>query len=193
MGAGRNAVIAMLLVGLLATGFAWWWNFNRGRDSLTFFGAEGARIIRMAPKVEILVPVTDEAAGEPTGNVMRRYGAHAVRRVDVSQARGLIHARTSLLSDSSYAPKTAGLLHTTAYFIRFSDSANQILLGFTEPDGAIQIAESGEYRPLIQKTADGWRQFIERNVKQTKTEPNDGDPNAGSPMLPAPTHKGPSE
>jgi len=178
-GAGKFAVLAMLLVAVLAATFAWWWNLNRGRESLHFFGSQAATLIRTAPTVEILVPLADEAEGESTSDVMQNYGVHAIRRIDVSHARGLIHARTSLLNDSSYNPDRPTNLHVTAYFIRFSGPGSEILLGFTEPDGSIQIASTGDYRQLVKKTADGWRGFIERNVAATTP--------------PGPAHTGPSE
>jgi len=181
--AGKFAVLAMLLVGVLAATFAWWWNFNRGRESLHFFGSQAAKLIRTAPTVEILVPLADVAEGESTNDVMQRYGVHGVRRIDVSQARGLIHARTSLLNDASYKSDLHPPLHATAYFICFRDPASEILLGFTEPDGSIQIASSGDYRQLAKKTADGWRSFIKRNVEAA----------AAKATPPGPARTGPSE
>lgn len=39
------------VIAILAGIFAWGWNYNRGRQSLEFFGGEGAKLIRLAPRV----------------------------------------------------------------------------------------------------------------------------------------------
>src|SRR2546423_4255155 len=80
---GQVAVLTMITVAVMAAGFSWWWNYNRGRKSLEFYGSEAATLIRTAPQVEIL-------RAEPETNI------------DISHAPGLINARASLLSDASY-------------------------------------------------------------------------------------------
>src|SRR5437870_2908986 len=82
-GSGQALVLAMFGLAVLAATFAWWWNYNRGRQSLEFFGAEGATLIRTAPQVEYL-------RSEPESSI------------NISKAPGLLNARASLLSDASY-------------------------------------------------------------------------------------------
>src|SRR6476620_10123177 len=82
-GSGRTLVLAMLGLAVLASIFAWGWNYSRGRKSLELYGPEAATLIRTAPKVEVL--------REPHES-----------NIDISRAPGLINARASLLSDASY-------------------------------------------------------------------------------------------
>ena len=44
----------LLGIATAAAALAWWWNFERGRKALAFYGAQTARLIRTAPRVEIL-------------------------------------------------------------------------------------------------------------------------------------------
>ena len=208
-GTGKLAVLAMIAVALVAATFAWWWNFNRGRKTLAFFGPQAARLIRTAPKVEILVvgetrsilPSTDQAdilavvqsTGWPNstddyaliGNIL----VPVYKRIDISKAPGLIHARASLLTDSSYTGETT----LTAWgdfteVVRFADDDGEFFLAFSKQQPDLHVVAETKAMRLIPKTADGWRQFIERNVKQAEAATS-----AGSATPPAPAHKVPSE
>ena len=48
-------VAGMLGTAVVLAAFAWWWNYNRGRAALAFYGPEAAHLIRTAPTVEILI------------------------------------------------------------------------------------------------------------------------------------------
>jgi hypothetical protein len=192
-GSGKLAVLAMIAVALVAATFAWWWNFNRGRQTLAFFGPQAARLIRTAPKVEILVVGELESVGGSDGAAEKvRIGSGlfpVYRRVDISKAPGLIHARASLLTDSSYTGQTT----LTAWgdfqeIVRFADGAGEVYLAFDESKQTLHDVSSRKSMKLIPKTADGWRQFIERNVKQAETKSNS---NSATP--PAPARTAPSE
>jgi len=184
-GGGKVAVLAMIAIALVAATFAWWWNFNRGRQTLAFFGPQAAHLIRTAPKVEILVVGGPDAAGgyDSTDDKVRlSNGEFAVfRRIDISNAPGLIHARASLLADSSYAGEPRmSLWGSFTEVVRFADVDGEVYVAITEPDGSIQIVSEVKSMPLIEKTADGWRQFIERNVAAARTK-------AATPPAPART------
>ena len=87
---GTLAVLSILALALAMASFAWWYNWDRTQKCLALFGGEGASLIRTAPTVELLAS---------TGTI------------DISSAPGLVHARTALLSDSSYhwnEPQTGG-------------------------------------------------------------------------------------
>lgn len=89
------AVGTMLVVGLvlLAAGlgaFAVWFQWDQTRRSLAFFGAEAARQIQSAPRVELWS--LEARDGE----------VRAVERRDVSRAPGLVHLRRGLVEDVNY-------------------------------------------------------------------------------------------
>jgi hypothetical protein len=176
-------VLGMLLVAVLAAAFAWWWNFDRGRKTLEFFGPRAAQLIRTAPRVEILV-VGGAAAGTMANDSVPFHGRvqPVYRRIDISRAPGLIHARTSLLADSSYrdtVPTPRPGLQSFTAVVRFADGPDEVLLAFTHPDGYLENLARGKLKQLIPKAASGWQQFIERNLS--------------APTPPARARTGPSE
>jgi len=208
-GTGKLAVLAMIAVALLAATFAWWWNFNRGRKTLAFFGPQAARLIRTAPKVEILVVRGPESAGRPASRSFLSHPSDAdqvkflgtdekalvgnglfpvYRRIDISEAPGLIHARASLLTDSSYTGETTMTAQGDfTEVVRFADEDGEVFLAFSKQQPDLHVVSEVKAMRLIPKTADGWRQFIERNVKQAEA----AQTQAATP--PGPARTDPSE
>jgi hypothetical protein len=96
-GGGKIAVLAIIAIALVAASFAWWWNFNRGRKVMAFFGPRAAHLIRTAPKVEILVIGGPESAAGPGSTddkiKLNNFTYSVFKRIDISKASGLIHAR----------------------------------------------------------------------------------------------------
>jgi hypothetical protein len=156
---GHFVVITMVAVALAAATFAWWWNSQRARKVLDFYGPEAATLIRTAPKVELL---RDD---DPVH--------------DISQARGLLNARTSLLGDASYKWASEGQFARPDATLRFSDGERSVLVSFDFDNETI----SANYKTVVlsQKTADGWRTYLKRQTGEAQLTP------------PAPTHTGPSE
>jgi hypothetical protein len=143
---GKLAVLTILLVAALLAGGGWWWNWQRGRRCLELYGSEAAYLIRTAPKVEILA---DESG----------------RAIDISRANGLVHARTALLDDASYAwDESPAGQSDELHAVRFSRGNVFVTLEFSAKTNSVFIRESGRGAALDQKTADGWRAFIERNL-----------------------------
>jgi len=150
-GRGAVAVLAMLGVAILAATFAWWWNFDRGRRTLDLYGPEAATLVRTAPKVELL--------GHPNGDI------------DISKAPGLLNARTSLLSDPSYEWTSSETpFDASQYAVRFSRDGRSATVFFDFENQSINIAPNCRNAKLSKKTADGWRAYIERQVKDKSTK-----------------------
>jgi hypothetical protein len=153
---GKFAVIGMLLVAVLAASFAWWWNYNRGRQSLAFYGAEAATLIRTAPKVELLSDAGD---------------------INISKAPGLLNARASLLSDASYhwdeSNRSEGAF-TSA--VRFSDGQRHVVVEFDFNAHSVRTSSTGQSTTVLIKTAEGWRAFLARQAVTTPPEPARTDP-----------------
>lgn len=145
-GSGRWLVVALVCVGALAGGFAWWWNFNRGRRTLEFFGPEAARLIRTAPQVELLKTPPDAS-------------------VDLSQAPGLINARASLLSDASYVwDQTPADSSSPRLTVRFADGKRSVDLTFDFEYRTLHTSSTNKTALLNQKTASGWQSYLARNA-----------------------------
>lgn len=149
---GRFTVLAMLAIAILASAFAWAWNFNRGRKSLELYGSEGATLVRTAPKVEILRP-------EPLENL------------DISRALGLINARASLLSDASYEWSDAAPRQESPLFsVRFSRGDRSITLTFDFENRSVHNSATERTITLKKKTADGWQQYLARQIDAAKNK-----------------------
>lgn len=152
-GNGRWLVAALLCVGALAGGFAWWWNFKRGRRTLEFFGPEAARLIRTAPQVELLKTPPED-------------------NVDFSHAPGLINARASLLSDASYVwDQTPAGSNSPRLTVRFADGKRSVDLTFDFENRTLHTSSTNKTVVLSEKTAAGWQSYLQRHARLKPPEP----------------------
>ena len=143
---GQWAVVAMLVLAVILAAFGWWWNFDRGRRTLELYGPEGATLIRTAPKVELV--------GDSGGNI------------DISKAPGLLNARTSLLNDASYEwSASATAVEGSKHSVRFSRGDQSIDVIFDFENRSIRTSPQGSSARLKTKTAEGWRNYLERQAK----------------------------
>jgi hypothetical protein len=148
---GKIAVLSMIGVAAIMATFGWWWNYSRGQRCLAFYGSEAATLIRTAPKVEIIESTADGGS----------------RVIDISQAPGLLNARTSLVDDASFlwnAPLAAAQ-STNSPRVRFSRDQRKVILLFDFDKQAIRIESSGKAAKLDEKTSRGWRKFLDRHLK----------------------------
>jgi hypothetical protein len=136
--------MAMFAVAAVLAVFAWWWNFNRGKQALEFYGSEGAYLIRTAPVVDYLKPAPEAA-------------------IDISKAPGLINARASLLSDASYDWSTADARQESPLFsVRFKRGDQAIEVTFDFENRTIHASTTQRTAKLTKKTADGWQNYLAR-------------------------------
>jgi hypothetical protein len=168
---GKLAVLAMFALAAFAAGFAWWWNMGRGRRALEFFGPETAELIRTAPNVEIITIRWRDPEGELfiAGN---RVAVQA--QIDISRAPGLLHARTSLLNDASYRPEPLeGVAQRSTEIIRFADGERETMVAMSAEDGVVHNLTSQRSLQFVEKTAKGWRSFLQRQLQNVKQSPAD--------------------
>ena len=163
---GQFVVLTMFAMGIAAATFAWWWNYNRGRNALEFYGAEAATLIRSARTVEILVPPSSDD-DRPSGSDESR-ASPSTRQIDISRVPGLLNARTSLLDDASYEwnRPTTTASSDAAVVIRFVENQKQVVLRFDFDARSVSIIPDGRQATLVKKTAEGWRSFISRNSRE---------------------------
>lgn len=141
----------MFALALVMAAFAWWWNLQRGHRALEFYGAEAATLIRTASKVELL------------------RNAEPVR--DISKAKGLINARTSLLGDASYEWDEPARVANFDVAVRFTSGDRSVTVFFDFETRGIQIACSDKSAKLTQKTAAGWQSYLERQLGEMQLTP----------------------
>ena len=85
-GRGTALVIGLLLLGLAGAMTGIWYQRGQTRRCLAFYGADAARRITAAPRVEIVRLVPGGAAGRLT----------AVFSREITSAKGLVHLRRGL-------------------------------------------------------------------------------------------------
>jgi hypothetical protein len=161
---GKLLVLAMLGLAALASGFAWYWNVNRGHRTLAFYGPEAAALIRSARTVEVFVPPSANESNAPSG---QEPEAARTRRVEISRAPGLLNARSSLLDDASYEWDHSPVADspTGRVVIRFMEKNHEVLLRFDFDARSVSILPEGRKATLVEKTAEGWRAFIARHAR----------------------------
>jgi hypothetical protein len=162
---GKLAVLSMLLVAFALAAFALWWNVTGGRKTLEFWGQEGgARIISPQAAVVLLwlEPVGEDAVGERLSIGGRSYAV--VAQADVTGARGLVHARHSLLEDASFdwdANTTAGDYRVAA---KFRDAGGTTTVAFDFEGEQLAYVEAGSEKRGAAKIMTGWKTFSHRHL-----------------------------
>ncbi|MGI9178127.1 MAG: hypothetical protein ACR2IT_09770 [Pirellulales bacterium] len=91
-GVGSVLVVSLLTLALGLATFALWFQWNQTRRCLAFYGADAARSIQSAPRVELWRLQTEAS----TGRVV------ALDRTDISAAPGLVHLRRGLVEDANF-------------------------------------------------------------------------------------------
>jgi hypothetical protein len=147
---GKLVILLMLMTAVAAAGVAWWYQFRQGGKVLQLWGSAAAYRIRLAPKCELwqLAPLSDEENDERL-LVNDQAWTIAARR-DITEARGLVHARQALIQDANYLFEVPphDKLPDWSYALRFQDESGQTLLVFALADGWVFEPQSGRYARL---------------------------------------------
>jgi hypothetical protein len=172
---GTLVIAAMVLAAAGASAFAWWHQYQQGRRALEYWTAEGAKLIRRAPNVELMRLGEPAApAGEERAFLL---GRPVAERQDISRAPGLVHARQALISDTSYLWGTSATATPDwEYALRFADGGEEILIALDLTGG--YAGKAGDTPPLrlgptIQK---GLRTFFAEQAGIQRRSPKESKP-----------------
>jgi len=97
---GSLLVVGLLGLGLTAAAVGIWFQWQQTRRCLAFYGVETAERISRAPLVELWL-LQPSARDGHTGRLQ------AGRRLDISEAKGLVHLRRGLVEDANFDWKAA--------------------------------------------------------------------------------------
>jgi hypothetical protein len=195
---GKIVVIGVFVVALAAASFALWWNINRARRSLEFWGKDAVRLIQHGKAVELLelqpaeTPANSLAdqpstAENPAAEIRYQDRPLVVkRRLDLSQARGLVHARHALTDDASFVwddAVNASQPATWDYAIRFSQTpaatsgdasspgdssaADEVLLLLDLENRRLANVHGRREVTVIPKISEGWQIFLAKQLGRT--------------------------
>lgn len=168
---GKLAVAGILLLAVGLAGFSWWWNWQRTVRCREFYGGEGANLIRMATQVQgVSLSTGGGGIGETRAQEELLVGTKVLfvrDRVNLSEANGLIHARTALLDDNSYEWETAmtgDCQPTIPYAVRFREGPKVVTLAFDFRCRRVWVVETQRQIALAPKIASGWESFLKRQM-----------------------------
>jgi hypothetical protein len=158
---GAILVIALAATGLVAASVAVWYQHRQTRRALALWGAAAAQRIERAPVVE-LVELDD--GGRTT---IRTFDAEAA--IDISQARGLLHFRRSLLQDANFdwdsANETALSASDWDFAVRFSDGEASVVVLFDLGRGVVaNHAAPGKVAVVTERTSKGLGRFFRESL-----------------------------
>ncbi len=162
---GKLVVLSIFAVAIAMAGFALWWNWGLGHRSLEYWGDDGSLLIRDAESV-LLVKLKQRI---PSLNAMDPYfpmdskDLNSTEKEDISNVKGLVHARHVFLEDASYAwNERLSRWDEWQYAVRFEGKKGHIwVLLDLQNEVAGSSRQYGALR-LNPKTAAGWRQFVGR-------------------------------
>jgi hypothetical protein len=157
---GKLLILAMFLVAFVAASASWWFRYSATHRAAQFWGPEGARLIRDAPRVELVTlrpaeKVNDEITSDearPADEIrLGRAVWTIVARHDISAAHGLVHLRSALLEDRSFdwtkdahPPKSSW---DTALLFRDAESKDSLSVLFTPEFDLLQSPVPGTEAP----------------------------------------------
>lgn len=164
---GKIVIVVMLGLAVAAAGFAWYQNYQRSLRARAFWGDQAATI-RFAKKVEAF---HIELPADPQHRTYLHPEAGGLFQftdevTDISNAPGLLNARTSLMSDDAFdwsvEPFTPKPYGDWKYGVRFVADEDVVTLLFSETSDLMLVGERGQAVALDPKTAAGWRGYLHR-------------------------------
>jgi hypothetical protein len=168
---GKFAIVIVVLVGLAGGSGGWWYQRSLQRRPLRLWGHEAGQLLLHAPHVDLLrLEPINRIASLPV-DVLTKQGEsfHAVKRVDVSHARGFLHLRLSLLTDHSFDwsgpnPSGAGQWRYALRFINGDHVATLLISGDFQ---SAMLAETGA-QVSIGPIADGIETLFNEQMRDER-------------------------
>jgi hypothetical protein len=131
---GSKLVLALGSLAVALGVFSWWYRYESAHRATQFWGPTAAELIVEPGQVEALTLLA-ASEGEPqAGEVLPQLGDGYVvaARLDLAQARGLVHLRHALTSDGNYAwDQPSAELAKWRWALRFHDADQELLVLFT--------------------------------------------------------------
>jgi hypothetical protein len=166
---GKLVVLSIFALAIGMASFALWWNWGMGRRSLDYWGENGALLIRDAKSVT-LVKLKPPLPMNPRD-------LNTAEKKDISDVKGLVHARRAFLEDASFEwnePLSAGI--EWQYAVLFAGEKGHIFVMLDLKDGVVGSSERNQALHLNPKTASGWKLFISRYFPDEAPKTSQGPP-----------------
>ena len=162
MNRGKIVIVLMLLVGMGLASFAWWHRWQRAQPVLSNWGHEVTVSIRLGQQVELWRLADGEQAALAERISVGGHSWAVVERRDISDARGLIHARHALLQREGFAWDVAPLESKPAwgYVLRFRGERATATMALDFRNRRARLLER-DREVGIEPIADGLQAFVE--------------------------------
>jgi hypothetical protein len=172
MNRGTHLVILMLVAGLAAAVGAIWHQYRQTRETLRLWGPEMAGLIDRGRSVLL----TDWRHGDPRKIAEDDPARGDALKVDISDARGLVHFRRSLLEkasseldDEGSVQRPQGTAFEMQYSVSFTDNRAAEMLGFDLENRIVW--HLGAAAVLTERTAKGMEQFFREKLSEAQGLP----------------------
>lgn len=153
---GKAVIAGIFLLALVLSGYAWWHQYQQGRRCREFLGNTAVKLIRLAPRVELLrlEPFSADLgdSAQPAG-ILRIGGATVLisQQAEITSVPGLLHARHALLQDLNYQwdapPRDCASQWTFA--LRFEQDGEHALIAFDPHCNRIGLDGTEQTAPLV--------------------------------------------
>ncbi|MBI3462859.1 MAG: hypothetical protein HY000_07330 [Planctomycetes bacterium] len=170
---GTYVALFMLLLAAIATGANLWYQRHRSARPLALWGVEPARLIGLAPQVEVLRLAPVDAASESPNAVIAhsRERLQIVETKDASEARGLKNIRQGLLDGRSFDwnASRGDCDPQWEYALRFSDGESSAAVLFALNCRRVALAGAGA-EASVGPTLAAYEGFLREQFPGLKTE-----------------------
>lgn len=166
---GALTIFGILALGIAMASVAVWYQSQMNRRCLDAWGAPNANLIRHAATVEGArlagpdrLPPAEESLAVP-GQTPLGIAA----RVEMSKARGLVHARHALIVDPNYDDRElpTDAAETWEYAIRFAEPEREVVLLLDPRNRRVRLCPPGVDLPLRDQTMQAVTALIERELE----------------------------
>lgn len=177
---GKTAIVTVALVSVGLACFAWWFRYQQGNAAIEFWSADAAQRIRHARQVELLQLTPTSARANDASAQKTKIGELAAisidgesyaitRRLNVSRAPGLVHARHSLIVDRNFEWTSAGKPPPIWDFaIRFSDGRRHTTVLLDYETRAIKALGGERTVRLSERIVEGMRDYADRQFRSAE-------------------------
>ncbi len=169
---GKWIILSFFSVALAMAVSAWAYYYFQQRRPMELWGADTARLILQAPKVEgwrLSVALEDPASAEGNAQTITVGSQRLtiIERRELTDARGLLHFRKGLLNDRCFDwnADVSAATNDWRYGLRFSDGDAQATLLFAPKAQRLRSLESGA-EVSIAPIAAGLEAFLQEHFPE---------------------------
>jgi hypothetical protein len=182
---GKLAIIGMLSVAGCLALFGWWWRYEQANQASAWWGNQHIHAI-LTPESATAFRVhplkADEASADSTELFeFQKVKLEGEKPVEITNARGFLHARHSLTQDISF--EWSGTTDAEAspsvprweYGLRLLHGNKPTTLLFDFEQRWLGIVEAQKRIRLVEHTNRGWQSYLQRTL-ETRVEQGSATP-----------------